>query len=55
MGGMGSCLYFCLIQAGCLNLFGSEIVGGLLLLLRLRMVLGSVMRRIELGLRYLWG
>ena len=43
---MGFYLYFCLILAGNLTLFVVGIVDGLILLLQLQMVLGSVMRRI---------
>jgi len=42
---MGFCL-FLFSPSDYLILFGVEIVGGLILLLQLRMVLGSVMRRI---------
>ena len=43
---MGFYLRFCLVPVGYLILFGVEIVSELILLLRLQMVLGSVMRRI---------
>ena len=43
---MGFYLYFCLILVGYLILFGAKIVIELILLLR-RMVLRSVVRRIE--------
>jgi len=39
-------LYFCLIRAGYLTLFGVGIISGLELLLQLQVVLGSVVRRI---------
>ena len=42
---MGFYLCFCLMLVGCLILFGREIVSELILLLRLQMVLGSVMRK----------
>jgi hypothetical protein len=50
---MGFCLYFYLALGGCLILFGVGIIGVPLLLLRLRMVLGSVVQRIGSGLRCL--
>lgn len=50
---MGFCLCFCLDLGGYLILFGVEIVGGLLLLRRLQMVLGSVVRKIVLVWRCL--
>ena len=43
---MGFYLYFCLILEGYLILFGVGIVSELGLLLQLRIVLGSVMRKI---------
>ena len=43
---MGFYLCFCLILMGCLILFGEGIVGGLVLLLRSRMVLGNVGQKI---------
>lgn len=45
---MGFCLCFYLTLMDCLILFGEGIEDGLVLLLRLRMVLGSVVRRIVL-------
>jgi hypothetical protein len=46
MGGMGFYLYFRVILVDYLILIGVGIVSELILLLRLQMVLGSVMRKI---------
>jgi hypothetical protein len=50
---MGIFSVFVSNSVGCLILLAGGILGGLLLLLRLRMILESVMRRIVLGLRCL--
>ena len=52
MGEMEFYLYFCLVLVDYLILFGVEIVSGLVLLLRLQMVLGSIMRRIVCDVVY---